>query len=153
MNIEDRIDRTIEVLEDRGLASSHSLKGCTNKQIEEIESDAGFVLPQAYLVFLLRMGVYAGRFFSGTDILYPEMIGMTEIGESIAATSRRELGSNVSLPSDAYVFAMHQGYQFFYFTPGADDPAVYYFLEGENETCRWAETFTNFLNCMARAEW
>jgi hypothetical protein len=39
------------------------------------------------------------------------------------------------LPEKAFVFWMHQGYQFaFFVADGDDDPMVYYYMEGKKTT-------------------
>lgn len=44
----------------------------------------------------------------------------------------QENDKNYKLPSDAFVFYMHQGYQFMFFRLSeGDDPPVYFFGEGE----------------------
>ena len=62
-------------------------------------------------------------------IFYDDIFGLRKSAYSLL----EENGLDVSLlPKNAYVFFMHQGYQFLYFITenGVDDPFVYYFTEG-----------------------
>ena len=62
-----------------------------------------------------------------------------------------ENGRPFELPPGAFVFLMHQGYQFMYFVcDGAtDDPPVYYYLEGQPAVERKAERFSDWLELCA----
>lgn len=48
------------------------------------------------------------------------------------------------LPPDAKVFFMHQGYEFAYFLPASNDPAVFQFYEGQGEVARPWDSMTAF---------
>ncbi len=108
-----------------------------------MEGDQGAPLPEAYREFLLQMGRAAGSLFQGTDVLYPELLGLKAAAQEILA----EGGSLKSLEDDAVVVAMNQGYQFAYIRAAeGDDPPVYFYSEGEQEpVVRW-RSFSELLN-------
>lgn len=53
------------------------------------------------------------------------------------------------LPAQAFVFLMHQGYQFLYFVADGknDDPPVYGYLEGEQGIVKKFEHFSEMVLC------
>ena len=112
---------TREGLLDNGAANVSSFYKCSDEDICEVEVDAGRSLPAAYLEFLKVMGRGAGRFFEGTDLFYPTMLRNTEAAHEML----KELANDLTLPEGSFVFAMHQGYQFFFFYHEVDNPAVY----------------------------
>ena len=93
------------------------------------------------------MGNGAGRFFRGTDLFYPSMLGMTDIGRGIV----HEDEQGMELASNAFVFAMHQGYSFMFFYAGeSDDPVVWYYLEQSGLFKKVNERFTAYIrDCAA----
>jgi hypothetical protein len=56
------------------------------------------------------------------------------------------------LPNKAFVFFMHQGYQFMYFIAdsSSDDPPVFYYLEGEPTTVQHYERLSDLMAVVAR---
>lgn len=133
-----------------GIASEESLLACTTSQVDDVQNCMPGKMPLAYRLFLQAMGAGAGRFFRGTSVYYPTMIGLTEAAQEILEDN----GGNTKLPDDAFVFAMHQGYQFFYFRCNSDNPPVYHYMDGESEATMWADSYTQFLWMMnTAAEW
>lgn len=149
----DGLQKVIETLENLGIASGPMMKGCSKEQVGEIERYAGFELPASYRLFLERMGVYAGQFFHGTDVFFPTMIGMKEAAEELLEIGAEEMDARVTLPDNSFVFAMHQGYQFFFFVKDEDCNPVYHYMEGNQEITKWSDSFIGFLDYMARVEW
>src|SRR5262245_9439398 len=94
------LGRIIEILLMRGLASSSSIKGCTNSEIAEIAN--GRVLPLRYREFLSAMGRGAGKLYVGTDMFYPAIIGLTEGACDLVS----EDPAGIVFPADALAFAM-----------------------------------------------
>ena len=93
-----------------GVATESTLRGCSAQEMDEIQTDVGLTLPLAYREFLCKMGREAGKFYVGSDIFYPRLLGITEAAHSLVA----ENPSGISLPEDAIAFIMHQGYQFIF---------------------------------------
>ena len=120
-----------------------NLIGCSNKEIAKIEDLYGIELPQTYKDYLLAMGKSADDYMKGSSVFYDEIFDLKD-------GSSRLLQENdfKSLPENAFVFWMHQGYQFaFFYLNEGDDPPVYFYYEGANdrEFVRKEESLTDFL--------
>ena len=139
----DVIDRAAARLIDAGLADEAALRGCGEQELAQLERSLGVALPSIYRQFLARMGRSAGAFLIGTDFLFtvlPELRGQAEL-------LLDEVNSPFRLAKADVVFAMHQGYQFLYFTTGeADDPPVWHFAEGDAEPRRVFAHFSEWLS-------
>ncbi len=149
-DIKARIERAADLLISRGVATENTIRGCAPEEIERVEQDAGSPLPLAYREFLARMGRGALRFYLGTDVFFPEVLGLTQAARELVA----EEESRLQLPNDAIAFIMHQGYQFcFIRSSEGDDPPVYYYMELSGEFVRKADHFTEFLIDAACDQW
>jgi hypothetical protein len=101
-------------------------------------------LPLAFKEVLLLMGHEAGGFLRGSEFLYDDLAQLT----NIAAEMLQDARFPERLPPDAFVFFMHQGYQFNFFRVcEGDDPPVYRFYEGKDMTTfpRIYPAFTFFM--------
>lgn len=99
---------------------------CTKAEVEILQQHYSIKLPEAYKQFLLQMGKGAGVYDVGSDWEYSWLLTMK------AAADNMLLAEGLpSLSQNAFVFWMHQGYQFCFFYAGeeASDPKVYYFNE------------------------
>ncbi|MEB3336894.1 MAG: SMI1/KNR4 family protein [Leptolyngbyaceae bacterium] len=118
---------------------------CTAQDIIHLEQQIGSPLPKAYKeLFLEPMGRGSDGFLKGEDCFYPHLF-------KIQAWAKELLEENnfpAPLPDDAFVFFMHQGYQFSFFrlTEG-DHPPTYSFVEGQKELTfiKSHERFAEFL--------
>ncbi len=118
-------------------------KSCSLNEINELEKQLGLKLPQIYRSILLKMGHGAGDFWAGEDCFYNHLPLIQIWAKEILL----EDNFSVSLPDDAFVFFMHQGYQFDFFRLSeGDNPPVYSYLEGqtEKEFIKTHEKFTTF---------
>jgi len=99
---------------------------CTEDEIAFLERWIKRPLPQAYREFLQWMGYWGGGLFVGSDFFYDRLMNMQEGARALLEEDHYP----GELPEDAFVFFMHQGYQFYFFrfSEGADPP-VYYYLE------------------------
>jgi hypothetical protein len=148
--IRKRIADVARVLCDGGVATENTLRGCTPAQIDEVESEAGVSLPIAYREFLARMGRGGGRFYIGTDIWYPALLGLTQAGRQFVAEDE----SGIRFPADGIVFLMHQGYVFMFIRAGeGDDPPVYLYLEQSGQFEKKADSFSRFMFDVAHDDW
>ena len=99
---------------------------CTEEEVRLLENNLKCRFPEAYREFLLWMGHGAGTFLQGTDIFYEHV-------QRIQKWAKELLSENSfpkSLPDDAIVFMMHQGYQFMFFRISeGDNPPIYYYHE------------------------
>jgi hypothetical protein len=102
-------------------------KGASESQIERLEEKSG-PLPASYKAYLLIAGRRPPRGWVGTDCTIGILADVRRWAEEVL----RENGQP-PLPGRAFVFMMHQGYQFYYFEADgrSDDPPVFYYMEGE----------------------
>jgi hypothetical protein len=114
---------------------------CTEDEISILEEQVGLSLPEAYKEFLLWMGHGAGRLLRGSHCFYEHLVRLQEgARELLEENSFSEI-----LPNDAFVFFMHQGYQFAFFRVSeSDDPPIYYYHEAMEQ-----KTFTMTHNCFS----
>lgn len=104
---------------------------CTEEEVSILEQKIGRFLPAAYREFLLWMGRGTGGLFQGSECLYWDVIPL----QKAAADLMQEDEFSGPFPEDAFVLLMHQGYQFHFFrTSEGDDPPVYHYLEGQEES-------------------
>ena len=132
----------VEFLINTKVCKVDEMQGCTSEEIDRLEKLAGIRLPKAYREFLLAIGRRAGKLFQGTDILFPALDGVRDAAIHLL----HENGETFRLPSDAFVFSMHQGYEFDYFIASqGDDPPVYQYVEGSGSPALIWPSFSEFL--------
>jgi hypothetical protein len=119
------------------------LTGCSRQQITKIEQKLQINFPNTYVDYLLLMGKNAGQFMMGSSAFIDDLIEMQE-----NASELLDGNDFKPLPENAFVFFMHQGYQFalFHLTEG-DNPPIYYYYEGRNidDFERAEDSLTDFL--------
>lgn len=131
-----------------GISHTKVIEGCTEDEIKQLETKLGNKLPKYYKEFLLRMGHNSGDFLAGTDIRYKSVFSLKEWAEELL----KENNYPFKLFEDDFVFAMHQGYQFWYFKiNNNDNPEIYYYLEGKSKPEIIAKSFTEFLENMMKS--
>lgn len=121
----------------------------TVDEVAELERSAG-LLPASYKAYLLVAGREPPSAWVGSDCTLRHLPGLREGAEELL----RENGQP-ALPARAFVFLMHQGYQFFYFDADGenDDPPVFYYFEGERAVVRRFERFSELVaTCAADDE-
>jgi hypothetical protein len=124
------LDQVKQRLKELKLVSPDELVGCTYHEIIELEKKLGFSLPEAYKEFLLWMGKNAGRVLQGSDCFFAHLPDLKEWAVELL----EENHFSYTLPEDAFVFFMHQGYQFSFFRLSeGDDPPTYSYCEGTNQ--------------------
>ena len=100
---------------------------CTEEEVIRLEQVTHFSLPQAYQEFLRTMGNSTDDFLVGSDFLYPVLPSLQEWARELLIENQIPQ----KFPDDAFVFFMHQGYQFnFFHTSEGEDPPVYRYFEG-----------------------
>lgn len=114
----------------RELRTNHErLVPCSEKDVRTIERKFKVSLPPVYLRFLYMMGRSAGTYQRGSSCFYPELLELRDWAEELLLENNFK-----PLPEDAFVFWMHQGYQFAFFRLSeGDDPPVYYYHEVESK--------------------
>ena len=137
----DRRDIVGMVIE-ASLATARQVRGCKEEEVVSLEAKLGRPLPKVYREFLLAVGHGAGKFLVGTDASYGYLPLLWEWAEGLL----RESGADFTLKEDHFVFLMHQGYWFLFFSLSeGDDPPVYKFYETDaRPNLRWS-TFSDYL--------
>lgn len=139
----DIIEEVARQLINANLASPKTIKGCTENEIEQLEAFFDINLPAVYKQFLKGMGKSAGDFLVGTDYLFPYLLNFRKMAEDLL----EDCNAPFRLNKSDFVFAVHQGYQFLFFrvSDSSDDPAIFYFLEGEKEPKQVFNRFSQWL--------
>jgi hypothetical protein len=115
----------------------------TAREVAVLEKQVGIPFPAAYKAFLLILGCDGGPDFIGSDCTTRHVPRLRQGAEELL----REFGSSFTLPENAVVFLMHQGYYFVYFVAdaGLEDPPVFAYLEGDAAPLQKAESFSAWL--------
>lgn len=115
----------------------------TESQIAELELSVGS-LPASYKAYLFLAGQEEPSALIGSDCTIKHLPRLNKSANVLLAENGLP-----PLPHDAFVFLMHQGYQFFYFLreDNIEDPPVFYYIEDEPVVRRY-ERFTDLV-----AEW
>ncbi len=140
------IERVIDEIKRLGISGPQGLIPCTEEEVALLEQQTHLSLPRAYREFLLTMGKGAGTLLRGSDWVYSDLPTLREVAPEIL----EEDHYSHPLPEDAFVFFMHQGYQFRFFrTSEGDDPPVYRYVEERDRNRETflciAEHFTEYL--------
>ena len=138
------IERVLNEIKILGVSDVEKFIPCTKDEVHQLEQEVHLTLPKAYKEFLLTMGKGASDFLIGSEFLYQHLPRLQETAKEMLT----EDAFPQQLPADAFVFFMHQGYQFNFFrTSEGDDPPIYrYFEEKDVETfpCIYPH-YTDFL--------
>lgn len=135
----------VSLLLESKIANENEIQGFSELEVEQCEQAIGLILPNQYREFLLAIGHNAGLLFQGTDILFRYVEDLLELRKE-AEDLLKENDETVSLPSDAFVFSMHQGYEFNYFVISeGNDPSVYQYIEGDGPPVLVWDSFSAFL--------
>lgn len=112
------------------LLATETLLPCTAAEVEQLEQQYEIKFPAVYKQFLLTMGKSAGRFMLGSSCFFDELPFLEEGAKELLQENNFK-----ELPPNAFVFWMHQGYQFAFFMPNeGDNPPVYYYHEAHHQT-------------------
>lgn len=126
------------------LVNPKVLLPCKEEEISSIEQYFSISLPTAYKEFLLWMGHGAGGLMQGSDCFFRHLPYLREWAVELL----QENNFSECLPDDAFVFFMHQGYQFSFFrTSEGEDPPTYFYCEGTNQNSfiKTHNRFSDFL--------
>jgi hypothetical protein len=132
----------------RYISLGFSGERCTPAEVNALERSFRIHLPAAYRAFLLLMGRTPDESFVGSDCAYASLIGLRAGAERLLIES----GKPFSLTSRDFVFFMHQGYQFLYFTcdDASEDPPVYHYMEYEPTAKQVYGRFTDWMEVCAQ---
>ena len=125
------------------LAATEEIRGCSPEEIREVETVCGVQLPRIYRDFLMMAGKGAGAFLAGSDAFYPDLLHIRRYAEQLL----REDSSSFHLSEDAFVYLMHQGYQFMFFhtSDSEVDPPIFHYIEGSMSPSLHSPSFSEFL--------
>lgn len=102
-----------------------NVEGCRIDEIVDLEKELDMFLPEAYKEFLLWIGKDTNKFLQGSEVEYKHLVKIQG-----GANELLKENGHPRLPDNAFVFHIHQGYQFSYFLlDGNDDPEVYFYDE------------------------
>lgn len=120
-------------------AAAHDLQALAPNIVVAIEKDQPARICDAYRAFLEAAGGGAGRFLQGSDVFYPDVLGIGAIAQELL----RQCGLELQ-PTDR-VFLMHHDAQFDFTRGAGEDPAVWSYNDGDDApTCTYAR-FTDWL--------
>lgn len=106
------------------VARVDEIVGCSDEEMARIRAiNPNVAAPTVYLAFMREMGRSSGNLFAGEIISYPECVDYQHEFHEFADEDPE------FHPDQWFVFATHQGYQFYYFRDG--DPRVYLHSEEE----------------------
>ena len=148
---EERVRAAVAITTDGITATPDELRGLPEDVIREIELDQPAGLPEAYRLFLALIGGGAGRFFQGSDIYYPGILGLWESARELLAENE----SPFVLEDSDRVILMHQGYHFDFLRGPGPDPEVWWYGEGSsrgNVAAPSGDRFTDWLQAAARSQ-
>jgi hypothetical protein len=137
------LDRVVEELVACGLARPNGIRGCSEKELCDLEVQIGKKLPAAYREFLSLMGWYAGELFKGSDAFYGDI---RSLQSSLPSDPDEFPRLDFRPPDDAIVIMSHQGYVYFYVRQSeGDDPPVYRYMAGEPNAIQVNARFSEYL--------
>lgn len=106
--------------------NSIAFSRCSDEEIRWIEQRLELSLPEAYKEFLQWMGKDGGPILKGSNCFYKDLLYLYQWADKLL----KENDLFGILPSKAFVFFMHQGYQFAFMYPeDGENPPVYYYNE------------------------
>ena len=140
------LNQVLTILQKHGVG----LLPCSALEIQKLEEHIGRELPQAFKEYLRAMGKYSGGVNQGTDCFYDHLFANNQNAFELLLENKIEM----KLPDDAFVFYVHQGYQFLFFKlDEGENPPVYGYNEGNDvpyfEKC--CDSFSNYLLEVLRA--
>lgn len=119
---------------------------CSDAEVDRVEREAGVPLPAAYKAYLLIAGREPPSAWVGSDCTIHDLPQLFDWAQHLLAENQQP-----PLPRQAFVFIMHQGYQFKYFVAddSSDDPPVFHYFEGEPKIVQQFERLTDLLAVVA----
>ena len=111
-------------------AKPERIKGLREQEIAQIEQTYKLPLPYSYKVFLRHFGYSIAGIANDVEFLYPALLSLTQYVRDIdrEIQEERDFSPEELLPPNAFVFAMRQKMQLWYFIAEerVEDPAVFY---------------------------
>jgi hypothetical protein len=135
----ERVRLCLERICDGVTAAPHELRALAGEAIAAIEGDQPARVSDAYRAFLEAAGGGAGRFLQGSDVFYPDVLGVRATAQEIL--ERRGL----TLQHDDRVFLMHHDAQFDFTRGDEPDPEVWSYNDGDEAPTLTHARFTDWL--------
>lgn len=133
----------VKTLIENNIATNSNLIGCSEEEIQLLELSIGNEFPKFYREYLLAAGHSAGDLFLGTDITFSILKEISEEAKLLLNENEEEF----TMPYDAFVCYMHQGYIFGYFRfSEGEDPPIYEYFEGKGKPNKAWNNFKEFFN-------
>lgn len=118
--------------------------GCSNEEIDALQSELNITFPEAYRSFLLAFGKDLGGLFLDTEMFFDDLVENREVASEIL-----EEENCIELLNGMFVFSVYHGFQFLCFKIGAeDDPPVFHYLEGNCKLEKISDHFSDYMACL-----
>jgi hypothetical protein len=142
-NMRDWCKSFVDRLLGAKIASLETIKGCSEKELLEIENRFGLSLPESYRCYMGKLGKRSGDFLSECGMFFPDLLLNRE-----RATTLLENNSDFRLKESDFVFLERYGYQFFYFetSDGSVNPPVFRYTELSPKPILLANSFTEAMD-------
>ena len=134
----DRVRACLRRICDGVTATPDELRPLTPDLVQAIEADQPAPFSDAYRTFLTVAGGGAGRFLQGSDVFYPDVIGIRAVAEEMLAAYGRRLEDTDR------VILMHHDAQFDFTRGRGPDPEVWSYSDGDDPRPAHAR-FTDWL--------
>ena len=145
-SLEDRANKLHNKIIQSQLVTPEQIRGCSEAEIAEIEQKYKICLPYSYKVFLRHFGHGFAHIGNEFKYLYEDALFLTQEERNIEREIKEEENFNPEelLPVNAFVFAIRQDIQIWYFIAeeGIDDPPVFYDTGGD--TVKMHESIFDF---------
>jgi hypothetical protein len=135
----ERVRLCLDEICDGVTAAAHDLHGLSGDAIAVIEGDQPAGLGDAYRVFLEAVGGGAGRFLQGSDVFYPDVLGIRAIAQDLLESH------GLTLQGGDRVFLMHRDAQFDFMRGDGADPAVWSYNDGDDAPALTYVRFSDWL--------
>ncbi len=148
LSVYDRVQVVINTITDGVTAERPDVHGLDHAAVEHVSGDQKAPLCDAYRCFLEAAGGGAGRFLQGSDVFYPQVLGIWAEAKDLLDDNR----SDFALEDTDRVILMHQGYQFDFLRGDGPDPEVWSYCEGDspgNAPRHSHDHFTDWLKAQA----
>lgn len=128
------------------ITSPAEIKGCTDEEIAELESNYQLTLPAIYKRFLKVMGRGAGVLFADCSWTLIELAHANNV-----LHQKLQMNGVAQLPKSTFVFLECGGAEILFFdTKDGDDPPVYLIEVASEPPKLWSKSFSEWLSKAAK---
>lgn len=122
------------------LADKSDVVGCTEAQIQDLETKYAIKLPAAYKDFLRAFGNSAQEVFGDVELMYPDLLTYYEYDGILKYSTDK-----FTLPANAFIFASRLDTLAFSITTDGDDPPVYRYISQQDAEEKIYPSFSEWL--------